>query len=84
MIVYYELESLHPPVAILPDLARALKVSLEQLLGMKGIKDPALSGDKRIMRRIKLLDDLSPKDQRAVFALINSLSRRISHQANYK
>lgn len=80
MIVYYELESVHPPVAILPDLARTLNVSIEQLLGAKAIKDPTLFADKRIMRRIKLLQELPPKDQRAVSALINSLAKNKSSQ----
>lgn len=73
MIVYYELESTHPPVALLPGLARTLKVSIEQLLGIKGIKELALSKDKRVMRRLKQLEELPQKDQRSVLSLIKSL-----------
>ena len=73
MIVYYERESVHPPVALLPDLARSLKVSMEQLLGVKMIKDLGLSKDKRLMRRLKQLQELSPKDLRTVLTLIKSL-----------
>jgi transcriptional regulator with XRE-family HTH domain len=73
MIVYYERESIHPPVALLPDLARCLKVSVEQLLGVKTIKDTGLSKDKRLMRRLKQLQELSPKDQRSVLSLIKSI-----------
>ena len=73
MIVYYELESIHPPVALLPDLARALKVSIEQLLGIKGIKELGFSKDKRLMRRLKQLEELPQKDRRSVLSLIKSL-----------
>ena len=73
MIVYYELESIHPPVALLPNLAQTLKISLEQLLGVKGIKDLGLSKEKGLMRRLKQLQELAPKEQRTVLTLIKSL-----------
>lgn len=73
MINYYECESVHPPVALLPDLARALNLSIEQLLGVKAIRDAALSQDKRLMRRLKLLQELPPKDQKMAMAFIKSL-----------
>ena len=76
MITYYECESTHPPVAILPDLARVLHVSVEQLLGVKPINDPAISKDKRLLRRVKFLEDLSEKDQHTVLSLIKSLRKQ--------
>lgn len=81
MINYYECESIHPPIALLPDLARVLKISLEQLLGIKPIKDAALSKDKRLMRRLRLLEQLPQKDQQAVLALIKSLHARSAYAA---
>jgi transcriptional regulator with XRE-family HTH domain len=80
MINYYECEAHHPPVALLPDLARALNVSLEQLFGIKAIKDPTLIEDKRLMRRLKMLKELSPTDQGTVLALIKSLHKNSNHK----
>ena len=40
MIAYYETEAEHPPAAMLAALARALRVSVDELLGIEEIKVP--------------------------------------------
>ena len=39
MVAYYEREDAEPPGALLPDLARALKVSTDELLGVKALPE---------------------------------------------
>lgn len=82
MIVYYECESVYPPVALLPGLARSLRVSAEQLLGIKTIKDLSLSKDKSLMRRLKQLQELPTKEQRTVLSLIKSLHSKSSQNGS--
>lgn len=43
VIAYYETESTHPPANLLVDLAKALNITTDELLGVKPIKQKAES-----------------------------------------
>jgi transcriptional regulator with XRE-family HTH domain len=77
-ISYYENDVGHPPAAALVALAKALRVTTDELLGIRTVKaddraeDPEL---RRLWKKFQLVATLPDKDQRAVIRLINSLAR---------
>jgi len=81
-ISYYENEAGFPPAPAVMVLARTLRVSTDELLGIKPqprevSKLEQLHSDpesRRLWKRFQQMVDLPEKDQRAVIRLINSLS----------
>ena len=73
MITHYENRVKFPPVEVLPKIARALKVTTDELVGHRNIKDGGVIKDKNLMRRFNSIGSLSLRDQRTVFSLINAL-----------
>jgi transcriptional regulator with XRE-family HTH domain len=75
-ISYYENDSGFPPASALIDLAQALKVSTDELLGIKALKVERIDSDpevRRMWKRFQQIAGLPEKDQRAVIRLISSL-----------
>ena len=75
-ISYYENDDGIPPASVVIALARALKVSADELLGLKPPRVERVHDDaetKRLWRRFQMVTALPEKDQRAVIRLINSL-----------
>ena len=81
-ISYYETGGGFPPAPVVADMARALKVSADELLGIKPpsrevSKFERLQSDpesRRLWKRFQQMSDLPERDQRAVIRLINSLT----------
>lgn len=81
-ISYYENEAGFPPASAIMALAQALRVTTDELLGVKPIKrdqetDPEL---RRLWKKFRQVATLPEKDRRAVMRLINSLTARGNHQ----
>ena len=76
VIAYYEAENAQPPGAMLIDLAGALKVSTDELLGLKAEKETVSPKEARLLNRLRKVSELSPTDQRAVLKYIQSLSEQ--------
>ena len=73
-ISYYETEAEFPTAAALIPLARALRVSTDELLGAKPAKlDHENPQKRRLWKRFQRMASLPERDQRAVIRLINSL-----------
>lgn len=75
-ISYYETEAGFPPAPAVIDLAKALQVSTDELLGIKAPKVERIDSDpetRRLWRRFRQIATLPEKDQKAVIRLINSL-----------
>jgi transcriptional regulator with XRE-family HTH domain len=81
-ISYYENHAEYPPALVLGDLAKALNVSTDELLGVKtsakmarGKKavDTDDPETRRVWKKFHQLMTLPEKDQRAVIRLVNSL-----------
>lgn len=70
MIAYYESESQHPPANMLVDLAKALNVSADALLGIEPIKNTPVSS--RLERRIRQIEKLGPKPRKQITQLIDT------------
>jgi hypothetical protein len=73
MIAYYEREDAEPPGPQLPALAQTLRVTTDELLGVKGL--PEVPGPKtaRLLRRLQQVEALPPADQRAVLKVVDAL-----------
>lgn len=73
VITYYENEGAQPPGALLVDLAKALKVSADELLGLKPAAERASPRTARLLKRLARVEKLPPADQRAVLKLVDAL-----------
>jgi len=77
-ISYYENECDCPPGPILVELARVLRVSTDELLGVKAIRGLKLvngadAETRRLWKKFQQVMRLPEKDRRAVIRLVNSL-----------
>jgi putative transcriptional regulator len=82
MVAHYENYAKFPSVDLIPKLAKALKVSVEELLGTKEFKDEDLAKNKNLMRRFCAVGNLPLRDQRTVFSLINALKAKHAPKTN--
>ena len=73
VIAYYEREDAQPPGAMLIDLAKALKVSADELLGLKPTKEKTSPKMARLLKRLKKIEQLPAADQRAVLKMVDAL-----------
>jgi transcriptional regulator with XRE-family HTH domain len=73
-ISYYEVEATFPPAEAIVKLATALRVSSDELLGLKRLKEEAKDHEEqRLWRRFQQIRLLPEKDQRAIARMVNSL-----------
>ena len=76
-ISYYETEAGFPPAPAVIDLAKALDVTTDELLGVKPPKVERIddgSEARRMWKRFQMVAVLPERDQTAVIRLINSLA----------
>lgn len=76
VIAYYEGETEYPPSALLPQLAQALGVSLEELLGTQPVRKVAKAVNTRLHRRLQQIEQLGPTEKRQVLQLIDAFIER--------
>ncbi len=72
VIAYYEGQTKYPPTHLLIPISRALKVSIDELLGLKKSLVPD-SNHAALWRKLKKAESLSKTDQKAVFHYIQAL-----------
>jgi transcriptional regulator with XRE-family HTH domain len=76
-ISYYETEAGFPPAPAVIALATALKVSTDELLGVKPSRPDRAHNDpetRRQWKRFQRIASLPERDQKAVIRLVNSLA----------
>ncbi len=73
VICYYERATKRPPAAKLHLIAEALKVTTDELLGVKKIENNVLTKNAKLVKRLKLIDHLPPADQNALIHYIDLL-----------
>ena len=73
VIAYYERDDAQPPGAVLVHLAQALRVSTDELLGVKPMKDGTSPKTARLLKRLKRVEALPAADRRAVLKLVDAL-----------
>lgn len=75
-VSYYETEAGFPPAPAVIALARALKITTDELLGVKPPKVERVKEDpeaRRQWKRFQMISTLPERDQKAVARLVNSL-----------
>ena len=82
MIGYYETQAKFPPSNCIEPMAKALKVTADELLGIKPFKDEALSTNKNLMRRFRQISNFPLRDQRSIFSFINALNAKQAAKTN--
>jgi transcriptional regulator with XRE-family HTH domain len=73
MIAYYERDGAQPPGAILVELAKALRVSTDELLGVRPVRETLPPKTARLLKRLRRVEELPPADQRAVLKLVDAM-----------
>ncbi len=73
LICYYEKKSKYPPSGKLHLIAKALNTSTDKLLGLETIKIKTLTNNKKLLKRLKLIDNLPRTDQNALIHFIDLL-----------
>lgn len=73
VIAYYEQEDAQPPGAMLVDLAKALRVSTDELLGLKPMREKRSPRTARLLKRLQKIEELPLTDQRAVLKVLDGL-----------
>jgi len=76
MMAYYEGANAHPPGHLLPEMARALGVSVEALLGTETAKRKTKAVDTRMQRRLQQLERLHPTERRQILQVIDAFIER--------
>jgi len=71
MVAYYEGETEYPPAHLLPQLARALGVTTDQLLGVKEVKRNGRGKDTRLWRRFSQVETLPPAERKPIVQMID-------------
>jgi transcriptional regulator with XRE-family HTH domain len=75
MIAHYEKDGNRPRLDKVKDIANALNVSVEDFLeDSKPVKKEDVS--YKIMKKVRVIEKLPVRDQKAIFRLINSLAEK--------
>ena len=79
MIAYYEIQGGNPPSDVVVNLARALGVTTDELLGVRTTKragSEQTPEDLRLLRRLRQVSKLPAKERRNVLQFIDALVDR--------
>jgi transcriptional regulator with XRE-family HTH domain len=76
MVAYYEVQTDQPPAALLPVIARALRVTSDELLGLKPFRASRTFSDSRLWRRFKQVEKLPARERRQVIQFIDTVLER--------
>jgi transcriptional regulator with XRE-family HTH domain len=82
VIAYYEQEDAQPPGAMLVDLARALRISADELLGLKPAREKSSPKTARLLKRLQKIEKLPPSDQRAILKFVDALTKSRTQGSN--
>ncbi len=73
VIAYYEGETEYPPAHLIEPLAKALNISTDELLGVKAVKQQRNPEHAALWRRLKKIETLPKKDQKALLHYLDAL-----------
>lgn len=76
MVAYYEAPTAQPPAHLLPQLADALGVSSDVLLGLAQPRRPKKIATNRLERRLMEIEKLDPKAKRQITQLLDTFIER--------
>jgi transcriptional regulator with XRE-family HTH domain len=81
VIAYYEKETNYPPAHLIVPLARALKVTTDELLGMTETTEEIGSQTAALWRKLKIVETLPRTDQRAILHYITMVAKNRGHES---
>lgn len=76
VIAYYEGETTYPPAHLIVPLSEALKVSTDELLGVKKKKEILDERYAAMWRRLKIIETFSEADKKALIHYVNTISKK--------
>jgi transcriptional regulator with XRE-family HTH domain len=76
MVAYYESPAATPPANLLPQIAAALGVTIDELLGVGKRRLAKQDGDSRLRRRLLAIEKLDVADKRQVLQLLDAFIER--------
>ena len=76
MVAYYEAQTDRPPARLLPEVARVLGVSIDQLLGFKRVETEPVGLSTRLWKRLRQIDMLPPAERKAILKILDGLLER--------
>ena len=76
VIAYYEGETSYPPAHLMEPLAKALKVSTYELLGIRELKRERNPENAALWRRLRKIEALPKKDQKALLHYLDALVQK--------
>ncbi len=72
IIDYYERESHQLPAYLLADLAKILNTTVDELLGIKSLKNDTPKLGSRLERRLRQIEKMSPKAKKQILQLLDT------------
>ena len=72
MVAYYEVPDAQPPAHLLPQIAQALGVGVDVLLGLAQPRRPKRIATNRLERRLLEIEKLNPKAKRQLTQLLDT------------
>ncbi len=78
VIAYYEGETKFPPAHLLIPIAKALRISSDELLGIKEIKEQNNPEYAPLWRKLNSVSSLPQKDQKALLYYLDALLQKVS------
>lgn len=76
MVAYYEAPGAQPPAHLLPQMAQALGVGIEVLLGMSPARRVKKTASNRLERRLLEIEKLDNKAKRQITQLLDTFIER--------
>jgi transcriptional regulator with XRE-family HTH domain len=76
MMTYYEREAGRPPAHLLGQMAEALGVTVDELLGLKPVMDKPVPRNTRLWRGLREIEKLPAGDRKAVIKLVDGMLAR--------
>ncbi len=73
MVAYWEIQTDRPPAHLLAALSRELKVTPEELLGLKPVPVEAPPVDMRVWKKLQKVDELDRHGRKAVLDFIDAM-----------
>jgi transcriptional regulator with XRE-family HTH domain len=74
----YEKGEVRIHAAMLAGLAKVLRASADEILGLKKVRGNGHAPDRRFLRRIERLHQLSRRDQQAILGTIDAFLAKVS------
>lgn len=73
MVAYYEAQTDHPPAHLLPTIADALGLTVDQLLGRVPLKKKKAPTNERLLRQLRQVEKLPPRARQSILEHIEAL-----------